>query len=461
MEHNRKSPGNPAQPGQHPAPEPVPSSTEPLEPLDHAGMAQSPGILIRPDKASSKWPAIFRALGNHDFRLFWSGNFLSNIGTWMQNVALGWLVLTLTNSPFWLGVVSFVGSIPFLFFTLFGGVIADRVNKRRLLLLTQSAMMLLAFALALLAWLKGSGGHPLINIWEIALISFFNGVAQAMNAPSYQALVPRLVPREDLTNAIALNSAQFNLSRILGPTLGGYAMAAVGVAGNFFLNGVSFLAVLGALFQIHYPEDAPVRHESILNSLTSGLRYVRRHPQMFVLVWIICTSSLLFFPFLSFIPWFVRNKLHQGEHVYGLMLAASGLGSVLGAALVAWQGTFHHRGRIIPFSAASVMLVLIVFCNSTTLWLSETCMFLEGFGMILALSAVTVAMQELASDQMRGRAMSIYATAFLGLPPLGALAAGELSVYFPTQIVLSSMLALAAILFLSIYASSPDLRKLD
>jgi MFS family permease len=189
-------------------------------------------------------PQIVRALRNPNFRLFWSGNFLSNIGTWMQNVAQGWLVLSLTGSAFWLGVVGFAGSIPFLVFTLFGGVVADRVNKRRLLLVTQSVMMLLAFALAALAWFK------VITVWELVAIAFLNGMAMAMNAPSYQALVPRLVPREDLTNAIALNSAQFNMSRILGPTLGGYAMALFGVAGNFFLNGVSFLAVLWALTRI-------------------------------------------------------------------------------------------------------------------------------------------------------------------------------------------------------------------
>ena len=209
-------------------------------------------------------PQIVRALRNPNFRLFWSGNFLSNIGTWMQNVAQGWLVLTLTNSAFWLGVVGFAGSIPFLFFTLFGGVIADRVNKRRLLLVTQTVMMLLAFLLAGLAWFK------IITVWEVAAIAFLNGMAMAMNAPSYQALVPRLVKREDLTNAIALNSAQFNMSRILGPTLGGYAMALFGVAGNFFLNGVSFLAVLWALMRIRYPEEKPARHESMWASLRGG-----------------------------------------------------------------------------------------------------------------------------------------------------------------------------------------------
>ena len=183
---------------------------------------------------TDQFPQMVRALRNPNFRLFWSGNFLSNIGTWMQNVAQGWLVLSLTNSAFWLGVVGFAGSIPFLIFTLFGGVIADRVNKRRLLLVTQTVMMLLAFALAALAWLK------IITVWEVVVLAFLNGMAMAMNAPSYQALVPRLVPREDLTNAIALNSAQFNMSRILGPTLGGYAMALFGVAAISFSMASAF-----------------------------------------------------------------------------------------------------------------------------------------------------------------------------------------------------------------------------
>ena len=165
----------------------------------------------------------------------------------MQNVAQGWLVLTLTNSAFWLGVVGFAGAIPFLIFTIFGGVVADRVNQRRMLLVTQTAMMFLAFVLATLTWLK------LITVWEVVVLSFLNGMANAINTPAYQVLVPRLVPRKDLTNAIALNSAQFNLSRILGPTLGGYSMAIFGMAGNFFLNGFSFLAVLFALMRIRYP----------------------------------------------------------------------------------------------------------------------------------------------------------------------------------------------------------------
>jgi MFS family permease len=415
-------------------------------------MQQSPGMNEPPPK---QWPAIVRALRNPNFRLFWSGNFLSNIGTWMQNVAQGWLVLTLTDSAFWLGVVGFAGAIPFLIFMLFGGVIADRVDKRRLLLVTQTVMMILAFVLAALAYFK------VITVWEVVVLAFLNGTAMAMNNPSYQAMVPKLVAREDLTNAIALNSAQFNMSRILGPTLGGYAMAAFGVAGNFFLNGLSFVAVLLALTRIRYPEEKLVRHESLLDSLISGFRYVRSNPQMHVLMWMIGLSSFLSIPFLTFIPFFARNQLHAGESGLGLLLAASGTGALLSAVTVAWKGTLRHRGRIIAFCGAAVMAIVVVFCYSQSFLLSACCMFFEGYGMILTLSAVNVSMQHLSSDAMRGRVMSIYATCFLGLPPLGSLLIGELSRHIPTPHALAAMAATAAAIFAGTYAVSRPLRELD
>ncbi len=400
-------------------------------------------------------PQVVKALRNQNFRLFWSGNFLSNIGTWMQNVAQGWLVLVLTNSPFWLGVVGFAGSIPFLFFTLFGGVIADRVDKRRLLLITQSTMMILAFLLAGLAWFK------VITVWEVVVIAFLNGTAMSMNQPSYQALVPRLVQREDLTNAIALNSAQFNMSRILGPSLGGYAMAVFGVAGNFFLNGVSFLAVLWALVRIRYPIEQERRQESMLDSLRAGFGYVRSQPQMRVLIWMIGVASFLTVPLLTFIPYFARDELHAGESGLGWLLACSGAGAVLGAVTVAWQGTIRHRGTVVSLVGAGVMAVVVAFCYSHSFVLSEFFMLLEGFGMILTISSVNVAMQHLSTDEMRGRVMSIYGTCFLGLPPLGALLAGELSRHIPTPHALALMSGVAMLAFLGFFVFSRPLRELD
>jgi len=403
-----------------------------------------------------RFPQLARALRNPNFRLFWSGNFLSNIGTWMQNVAQGWLVLLLTrNSAFWLGVVGFAGSIPFLFFTLFGGVIADRVNKRRLLLFTQSAMMILAFLLAGLAYWR------VITVWEVAVIAFLNGTAMSMNQPSYQALVPRLVKREDLTNAIALNAAQYNMSRILGPTLGGYAMALMGVAGNFFLNGLSFLAVLFALTRIRYPVEKEPRPESMMASLRAGFRYVRGRPQMFVLVGMIAVSSLLTMPFLVFIPYFARVQLGAGASGMGWLFGASGAGAVLGAITVAWLGNVRRRGWVISLGGAGVMAAVVVFCYTHIFALSVFLMLLEGYGMILTISSVNVAMQQLSSDEMRGRTMSIYGTCFLGLPPLGALLAGELSRHINTSHALALMSGVSMLVFLGFITFSRALRELD
>ncbi len=394
---------------------------------DPSGIApeQSGAVAEVLERGPRELPQVFRALRNSNFRLFWSGNFLSNIGTWMQNVAQGWLVLTLTNSAFWLGVVGFAGSIPFLIFTLFGGVIADRVNKRRLLLVTQTIMMLLAFLLAVLAWLK------IITVWEVAAIAFLNGVAMAMNAPSYQALVPRLVKREDLTNALALNSAQFNMSRILGPTLGGYAMALFGVAGNFFLNGLSFVAVLWALVHIRYPDEKPPRRESMWSSLHGGFAYLNSEPQMRVLIWMTAAVSFFGIPFLTFIPYFAKVQLNVGETGLGLLMAGSGLGAVLAAMTVAVAGIIRHRGVVLTLTGVLFFLAIIGICYSHWFALSVCLAFFEGFNGILMISCFNVSIQHLSSDEMRGRIMSIYATSFLGLPPLGALLAGELSRHIP------------------------------
>ena len=404
---------------------------------------------------SEHFPEVVRALRNRNFRLFWSGNFLSNIGTWMQNVAQGWLVLTLTNSSFWLGVVGFAGSIPFLFVSLYGGVVADRVNKRRLLMLTQTTAMLLAFLLAGLAYFKA------IAVWGVAAIAFGNGVAMAMNAPSYQALVPKLVKREDLTNAIALNSAQFNMSRILGPTLGGYSMALFGMAGNFFLNGLSFLAVLWALVRIRYPEEKPARHESIWRSLRGGFAYLHSERQMFVLIWMTAAVSLLGIPFLNFIPYFAKIQLHVGESGLGWLMAASGFGAVLGAITVAVRGNLRYRGATLTFAGVVFFMAIIGFSLSHVFVLSQCLAFVEGYSGITMISCFNVSIQHLSNDEMRGRIMSIYTTSFLGLPPLGSLLAGELSRHIDTGYALSFMAATAAVAFLGFYAFSRPLRELD
>ncbi|MDE3200444.1 MAG: MFS transporter [Acidobacteriota bacterium] len=409
----------------------------------------------------SKYPPAVRALRNRNFRMFWSGNFLSNIGSWMENVARGWLVLLLTNSAFWLGFIGFAGNIPFLFFTLFGGVYADRVDKRRLLLVTQTVMMVLAFTLAALAFFKGHDGKPLIRVWEVALIAFLNGVTMSMNAPSYQAMVPKLVEREDLTNAIALNSAQFNMSRILGPTLGGYAMAIFGVAGNFFLNGLSFLAVIFALTKIRYPELERTTSESVWTSLRAGFRYLNNDKQMRVLMCMTAVVSFLGIPFIMFIPYFAKVQLQTNASGLGWLMACSGLGAVLGAMTVAVKGVIRRRGKVLTVCGIVFFCAIIGICYSYHFALSAGLALVEGYNGILMISCFNVSMQHLSSDEMRGRMMSIYATSFLGLPPLGSLLAGELSRHADTGHVLAGMAGVAILSFVGFYAGSPALRGLD
>ncbi|HYK36430.1 MFS transporter [Alloacidobacterium sp.] len=405
--------------------------------------------------AGTRWPPIARALRNHDYRLFWSGCLVSNIGTWMQNVAQGWLVLELSNSSFWLGMVGFAASFPFLLFTLFGGVIADRVSKRHLLIGTQSAQMIFAFVLAGLTYFK------IITIGQLALLAFLTGVSNALNAPAYQALVPRLVPPEDLQNAIALNSAQFNTSRIVGPTLGGYAMAYFGMTGNFLLNGFSFLAVLWPLHRMRYPEEKRERHASVLRSLHEGIVYVRRSPEMSAIVMLIASASLFLLPFITFIPYFAKDVLNAGERGLGFLMACSGIGALTAAGMIAALPRIRWRGRVIVFCGLFVMTAVIVFSYSRIFALSSAMSFCEGFGMVTSLSTVNVTMQQLSSDEMRGRVMSIYATSFLGLPPVGCLIIGVLSRHMAAEHAIAAMTGLAMVCYLGFYMRSKALRELD
>ncbi len=370
----------------------------------------------------------------------------------MQNLAQGWLILQLTNSAYWLGIVGFVAAVPYLWFTLYGGVIADRTNKRVLLLGTQTAMMIFAFAMAGLAYFH------IITIAQLAIISFMNGVASALNQPIYQAIVPSLVEREDMPNAIALNSVQLNLARILGPTFGGYAVAFIGVAGNFFLNGLSFFAVIFAVARIeHVPDVKQPSRVSTIRSLRLGFRYVRSIPEMNGLVWMVASISLLLMPFITFIPFFARNVLHAGEKGLGFMMACSGTGALISALLIAHfsaQGKIRHRGRILFVCILTVMAGLLVFCATRNFAAASALMFLEGFGMIASVALLNMSMQQLSNDEMRGRVMGIYTTALLGLPPLGSLIAADLTLHMTTQHAIMLMTLCAMGCFIAVFASS-------
>lgn len=400
-------------------------------------------------------PRIARALRHRDFRLFWGGNFLSNVGTWMQNVAQGWLVLQLSNSAFWLGVVGFASAIPILFFALIGGVVADHVNNRKLLMVTQSAMMVFAFVMCGLAYFR------IITVPEIALLALGTGIAQSLNTPSYQALVPQLIPREDLTNAIALNSAQFNMSRVIGPTLGGFAMAAVGVAGNFFLNGLSFLAVLFALTRMQYPSREAPPEGHLWGKLKQGFSYVFGHSYMAPLVLLTAIASLLAIPYLTFVPYFARDVLHRDARGLGILMACNGVGAFFGAGTIAYVTHLRRRGVFVVRAGMAFFAVIILFSFSRSFLLSGLLLIAAGYCMIIMVATVNSMLQHLAADPMRGRVMSIYSTAFLGLPPLGSLIAGSLSRVVSPAHAIAGMCAAAMLASLAVLAWKKELREMD
>jgi MFS family permease len=401
-------------------------------------------------------PEVLRALRNRDFRLFWFGNFLSNVGTWMQNVAESWLVLQLApnNSAFWLGVLGFAATAPMMVFALIGGVIADRVDRRKLMLWTQSSLMVLAFTI----W--GLTATHRITIELMILLAFCNGVAMSLNTPTYQAIVPSLVPREDLTNAIALNSAQFNMSRVIGPTLGGLAMAWFGLSNNFLLNALSFVAVLIALMKITYPPVYPPGDTTMWETLSEGFAYLFSRREMLMLTVLVAFASILGIPYATFVPLFAKNILHLGETGFGLLLAASGTGAFLGAATIAVMKNIRCRGRFVVYSALAFYAGIIGFALSRNFILSAILLAFIGYCMILMVATVNSLLQHLSTDKMRGRVMSIYATAFLGFAPIGSLTAGSLAGTIGAPHTIAMMAAIALVASAILYFRSEDLQNL-
>ncbi len=396
---------------------------------------------------------MFRSLRRRDFALFWSGNFLSNIGTWMQNLALGWLVLEITNSPFLLGLNGFLGSVPSLFFSLLGGAIADRLNRRKLMIVTQTSMAVLALLLAVLT------SFHVIKVWEILAISLFTGLASALNNPAYQALVPDLVEREDLVNAIGLNSAQFNMSRAIGPTLAGLALGRLGVAACFYLNSVSFLALIIALLVIRVPPRVVHKGPSVWHAMIEGLRWVNRHRVIIVLLSIPSFLSLLGLPFVVLMPAFARDVLHVGASGLGYLMAGAGVGAVISALTLAAQSSAEHKGRFIVTSAALFSLALILVARAHSFVVAFVLLVVMGATMVGALALTNTTLQLSSPPELRGRIMSMYNLSLLGLSPLGSLQAGAVAEALGTRFAFTLGGAICLAYFLTVLALLPRLRR--
>jgi MFS family permease len=375
------------------------------------------------------------ALAFPDFRLLWGANVVSTSGTWMQKVAQNWLVLTLagpTLSAFYIGLDSFLGDLPILLLTLVGGVIADRHDRRLLLMGSQIVQLTCAFILAGLVYFN------VVHIWHVLTLSCLTGVAQAFGGPAFQSLIPSLVPRRELPNAIALNSIQFNLSRILGPLVAGVTLAALGMAVCFGLNGLSFLFVVAALFAIRsctVPSTTGQRR-SLLEEMRTGVSYVRARPALIALMVLGFLSTFLGLPLQTMLPVIVRHIFNGDAAEYSRMMAFSGGGAVAGALAFAWLSRHGHMGRRALIMLAAFGAIVIAFSFSRTMWISELLLFAGGACMIILTSSMTSLAQLIAPDDMRGRVMSVYMVAFRGGMPLGNLAAGTIATATSAPIVL-------------------------
>lgn len=366
----------------------------------------------------------FQAFRYREFRLLWSGAFISTIGTWMQSVAQSWLVLSMTGSAFYLGLIAFLADLPFMLFALVGGVVADRLDRRKLLLGSQYTQMACAFALtALLA------SHHL-QVWHMMAAVLVAGVVQAFGGPAYMALIPGLVKRQDLPNAIALNSIQFNLARGIGPLLAGAALATVGATLCFALNGVSFIAVIISLYMIRASFVPARTDDSVLAGMRDGFAYVKQRGPLWHLSILGFAAAFCGVPLLTLLPVFARDVFHIGAAGYSRMMAMSGAGAIVGALLYAGLSHRKGHGRMALRVQIVFALLLAVFAVSKNLWLSYAALFLGGVCLIAVFASITSMVQMATSEEMRGRVMSIFMLAFRSGMPLGNLAIATLAARF-------------------------------
>jgi predicted MFS family arabinose efflux permease len=367
---------------------------------------------------------VFRAFRHRDFRLMWIGACVSTTGTFVQQFAQSWLVYDLTKNPFYLGLDLFLGQLPIMLFSLFGGVFADRMDRRKMLLYSQYIQMTCAFVLAGLFVTHAIKGMSFIAV--ILTLSFIVGCGQSFGGPAYSALLPALVKGEDLSNAIAMNSIQFNLARVLGPALGGLAYTAFGATWCFTLNGISYIAVIVSLFMIQVKFVPPTSRESILKSMGEGIRFIRHREGLGPLVVLAFFTTLLGFSITGFLPVIVQTIFHKGPETYQVLLVSSGAGSITGALIVAAMERLKGQGHVALLALLVLGAATVGFALSHWLSLSCVLIFMAGAAIMASASLMLSLVQVIVSDQMRGRVMSVYNLAFRAGIPLGSLALGKL-----------------------------------
>ncbi|HSZ72144.1 MAG TPA: MFS transporter [Cytophagaceae bacterium] len=372
----------------------------------------------------------FPALQNKNYKAYFSGQLISLIGTWLQIVSQGWLVLQLTNSALQIGIIAALSTFPSLFLTLFGGVIVDQFPKRRILLVTQGASMLLAFTLGILT-LSG-----VVTVWMIGVIAFLLGIVTAIDSPARQAFVSEVVTKDQLPSAIALNSGIFNAARVIGPSVAGVLIALIGTGGAFLVNGVSYIAVLVALLwmKVEFPRERKKLHA--IRAIREGLHYSFTHPIIRTLIIFTGISSIFGWSYTTMMPLIAQNTFHLGAAGLGYLYAASGLGSVLATLLIATFSKKISPEIFILGGSILFAISLILFSYTSNLLLGLILLFLTGLGLLSQFAMMNTVIQSLASDELRGRVISIYILMFIGLTPVGNLAAGWMAEHTGTGVTM-------------------------
>ncbi len=363
----------------------------------------------------------FSALSYKDFRLFWTGQWVSLSGTWMHMTAQGWLVYSLTGSPLYLGVVSAASTLPILLFSLVGGAVADRVQKRRILIITQALSMIPAFAIGILV------ATDRITLWLLVVIVFSLGTINAFDIPARQSFLVSLTSRQSLHNAVSLNSAAFNGARMLGPVLAGFIISVFGIAACFFINGLSYLASIFALSKVSARGEPEQKEHHMYRDIAEGVKFIRSEPGLLRLILMVSTFSLFGLPFISQLPVFAVEILGSGAGGLGLLIGASGSGAFLMALLLAYKGDIKQKARVMNTASVLFPLGLLAFTFSTRFELSLLLMFLVGLAVVAFLTTANSVLQLRTPDGLRGRVMSVYTLLFLGITPIGHALLGVLS----------------------------------
>jgi MFS family permease len=398
---------------------------------------------------------MFSSLKIKDFRIYWLGMFISLIGTWIQTVAQSWLVFELTNSAFLLGLVGFLGSIPLFLLSLFGGVVADRMNKRIILIFTQTAFMVLAFVLAALTQAR------LITPFQIMLIAVLNGMVMAFDGPSRQAMVVELVGKEHVLNAIALNSIAFNSSRIIGPAFAGILVAAIGMSGCFYINGISFLAVIIALFLIRIkgiPKND--KNNSAIKDFKEGLKFIKNNRIILILIIMVGFISLFGISYAILMPIFARDVLEVGVKGLGFLMSSAGVGALIAAFILARLGDFKYKGKFLILSSLVFSFSLTLFSLSRVYLFSLIALVLMGGASVSAIALINTLLQTSVSNEFRGRVMSAFMFTFAGIMPFGNLLAGGLAQVWGVSVTVAVSGVVCAVSFLTINLLYPQIREI-